>query len=131
MTRILLLSDIHGNFPALQAVADQAGSEHFDYIVNCGDCTVYAPFANQVMEWLHNSNAVSIRGNTDDKVIRLLKGKNFKKPGKAEKRIMYTHTAENLTQANRTRLLKLKKKEKNQDGWHNNRSLSRQPCPTH
>jgi predicted phosphodiesterase len=64
------------------------------------------------LEWLTAHNAVSIRGNTDDKVVKLLKGKKFKKPGKAEKRIMYTHTAEVLTSANRSMLKNLTKKEK-------------------
>ncbi len=111
MIRILVISDIHGNYPALQAVAEQADTDQCQYIVNCGDCTVYAPFANQVIEWLIAHNAVSIRGNTDDKVIKLLQGKDFKKPGKAEKRIMYTHTAQALTAASRSYLKKLKKKQ--------------------
>ncbi len=111
MTRILLISDIHGNYPALQAVAEEADITRCDYIFNCGDCTVYAPFANQVLNWLTEHGAVSIRGNTDDKVVKLLKGKTFKKPGKAEKRIMYTHTAEALTRQNQSILKGLKKKK--------------------
>jgi len=110
MTRILVISDIHGNYPALQAVAEQADIKRCDYIFNCGDCTVYAPFANQVLNWLIEHKAVSIRGNTDDKVIKLLNGKNFKKPGKAEKRIMYTHTAQTLTTNNQAILKGFKKK---------------------
>jgi putative phosphoesterase len=102
MIRILVISDIHGNYPALQAVAGQADIACCDYIFNCGDSTVYAPFANQVLDWLTEHGAVSILGNTDDKVIKLLKGKSFKKPGKAEKRIMYTHTAQILTPENRS-----------------------------
>ncbi len=112
MTRILLISDIHGNFPALRAVAARADLGRCDHILNCGDCTVYAPFADQVMQWLQDNGVLSIRGNTDDKVIKLLKGKNFKKPGKAEKRIMYTHTAATLGKSGKEALCRLKKKEK-------------------
>jgi putative phosphoesterase len=112
MTRILVISDIHGNYPALEAVAGQADIARCDYIFNCGDSTVYAPFANQVLDWLTEHGAVSILGNTDDKVIKLLKGKKFKKPGKAEKRVMYTHTAQILTPANRSILRDFPKKKK-------------------
>jgi len=112
MVRILLISDIHGNYPALQAVAKQADIGSCDYILNCGDSIVYAPFANQVLHWLSSHDVVSILGNTDSKVIKLLKGKTFKKPAKKEKRIMYNHTAETLTRNNRSFLLGLSRKKK-------------------
>lgn len=116
MQRILLISDIHGNYPALQAVEKQADLSRCDAIINCGDCTVYAPFANQVMTWLHRHTVISIRGNTDSKVMKLLKGKTFKKPGKKEKRIMYTHTATDLSKENQKQLKQLRKKECIQTG---------------
>ncbi len=112
MSRILLISDIHGNWPALQTVAEQADISHCDYILNCGDSTVYAPFGNEVLDWLSAHQALSILGNTDSKVVKLLKGKTFKKPNKPEKRIMYIHTAETLARRNRKFLLGLKKKAK-------------------
>ncbi len=112
MIRILVISDIHGNYPALQAVAAQADIARCNYIFNCGDSTVYAPFANQVLNWLKEHEVVSILGNTDVKVIKLLKGKFFKKPGKPEKRIMYLHTAQTLSRENRALLKGFPKKKK-------------------
>lgn len=109
--RILLISDIHGNYPALAAIEDQTRSLDCDHIINCGDITVYAPYPNEVIDWLRLHKVFSIRGNTDDKVIKLLKGKDFKKPAKADKRIMYTSTAAALTQENASYLLELKKKK--------------------
>ncbi len=109
--KFLLISDIHGNFPALKAVATQLDADACDRILNTGDSTVYAPFANQTLDWLHRHKAVSILGNTDIKVKKLLKGKGFKKPSKPEKRIMYTSTAETLSPDCRRYLLKLKKKK--------------------
>jgi putative phosphoesterase len=97
--RILLLADIHGNFPALQAIDTFFANTEFDHIVNCGDSVVYAPFANEVIQWLIEHKAISILGNTDKKVNKLLRGKSFKKPSNPEKRIMYTHTAEQLSVA--------------------------------
>ena len=54
---------------------------------------------------------LSILGNTDKKVIKLIKGKTFSKPGNPEKKIMYTSTAEILTKKNRRYLIGLKKFE--------------------
>lgn len=107
--RILLLADIHGNYPALQAIDRQLDAASFDYIVNAGDSLVYAPFPNETLTWLAKHQAISILGNTDKKVIKLLLGKSFKKPGKADKRVMYTSTAEELTTENRRYLLSLTK----------------------
>lgn len=109
MTRLLVLSDIHGNWPALLAVAAQADLSRVDQIINCGDTTVYAPFANQVLDWLTDCRALSVLGNTDSKVRRLLRGGSFRKPGSAEKRIMYVHTAATLSGQNRQRLDALRK----------------------
>lgn len=98
--RILIISDIHGNYPALEAVARQFRPESFDHVINCGDSLVYAPFPNETLDWLRTHKVISILGNTDKKVIKLLQGDSFKKPSKPDKRIMYTSTAGNLTEEN-------------------------------
>lgn len=95
--QILLISDIHGNYPALHAIESYFKGEQFEAIINCGDSTVYAPFPNETLDWLRKKGAISILGNTDKKVIKLLEGKSFKKPGKPEKRVMYESTAKELT----------------------------------
>ena len=107
-TRILLISDIHANYPALEAVARQCNAETFDIILNCGDSTVYATFPNGTLDWLRDNDALSILGNTDKKVLKLLKGKVLKKPRMAEKRVMYTWTAQHLTPDNRKFLAAMK-----------------------
>lgn len=96
--RILIVSDIHGNFPALEAVAKQCGD--VDLILNGGDTTVYAPFPNQTIDWLRTHRAVSILGNTDRHILTLLAGDTFTHPKKAEKRIMYGATAAELSKEN-------------------------------
>jgi predicted phosphodiesterase len=107
--RILLISDIHGNYPALKAIDKKFDVPSFHYIINSGDSLVYAPFPNETLTWLQKNRAFSILGNTDQKVIKLLRGKSFKKPGKPEKRIMYSSTAEELSKINRRYLLSLAK----------------------
>jgi putative phosphoesterase len=105
--RILLLADIHGNYPALKAIDRQLNASTFDYVINAGDSLVYAPFPNETLNWLSKHRTISILGNTDQKVIKLLLGKSFKKPGNPEKRIMYTSTAEDLSKSSRRYLLSL------------------------
>ncbi len=107
--RILLISDIHGNYPALKAINRRFDSASFDFIVNAGDSLVYAPFPNETLTWLAEHQAISILGNTDRIVIKLLMGKSFKKPRTAEKRIMYTTTAEDLSEESRRYLLSFAK----------------------
>lgn len=108
---ILIISDIHGNFPALQAVDDAFKNRDFDLIVNAGDSTVYAPFADEVLDWLQTKNVISVLGNTDVKVKKLIRGKNFKKPANPEKRIMYTATLETISEKNKDYLCSLQKKK--------------------
>lgn len=98
---ILLISDIHGNYPALKAVADYF-SQPFDLILNGGDTTVYGPFPNETINWLRANQVPSILGNTDRHILTLLDGQTFKKPRKAEKRIMYGWTAAELSIENKT-----------------------------
>ena len=107
--KLLLLSDIHGNFPALEAIITFFQDTSFAAICNCGDSLVYAPFPNETLHWLQEHNVHSILGNTDRKVKKLLKGKNFSKPRKTEKRIMYTWTAEHLDQSATKFLFSLRK----------------------
>lgn len=105
--RVLLLSDIHGNHPALLAIDRFFADWTFDAIFNCGDSTVYAPFPNETVQWLQAKEACSILGNTDQKVITLLQGKTFKKPHDEEKRIMYRSTMQSLNGQSQEYLLSL------------------------
>lgn len=105
---ILILADIHGNYPALLSIATFFKTRSFDLIVNCGDSTVYGPFPNETLQWLKQNEVISILGNTDRKVIQLLQGKTFTNPKKKEKRIMYTWTRDVLMEKNRYYLLNFK-----------------------
>lgn len=62
--RYLILSDIHGNWPALEAVlADAAGA--YDNILCLGDYVGYGAAPNEVVDWARTHVAVTIRGNHD------------------------------------------------------------------
>jgi predicted phosphodiesterase len=62
--RYLILSDIHGNLEALQAVLRQAGSE-YDRILCCGDLVGYGADPDAVTEWVRDNVASTVRGNHD------------------------------------------------------------------
>ena len=108
--KILLISDIHANFPALAAIGRQAQAADFDLILNGGDATVFATFPDATLDWLRNHQALSILGNTDRKVLKLLRGKSFTRPRRPEKRIMYTWTAQHLTPENQEYLASFPKR---------------------
>ena len=46
--KMLIISDIHGNLPALQAVLKSAGK--VDKVICLGDMAGYFPYVNEVIE---------------------------------------------------------------------------------
>src|SRR5579859_4332976 len=65
MTRIAVLSDIHGNLPALDAVLQDLSAFSVDRIVIAGDVLNWGPFTNPVMECLASLDCAYIRGNNE------------------------------------------------------------------
>jgi putative phosphoesterase len=114
MKEILLLSDVHANYPALKAVSKSLDLNRFDKIINAGDITVYSTFPNESIQWFKDlgERGINIVGNTDRRILRLLKGKKMKKPRIQEKRIMYEWTCEHLTGESIDFLRSLRKKNK-------------------
>ena len=106
--KILVLGDIHANYPALEAILNHVPAHRFDRVVNTGDFTVYSTFPNETINWFRQvDNCVCVLGNTDRRILRIVRGKTLKKPKKAEKRVMYFWTSENLTPENIGYLSKL------------------------
>jgi putative phosphoesterase len=105
MKKLLLLGDIHANYPALKAIGKYIKPDRFDWIINTGDFTVYSTFPNETTKWFRKrKKAICILGNTDRKVLRILEGKKLRKPSKEEKRVMYFWTADHLDPENITYL---------------------------
>jgi predicted phosphodiesterase len=66
MTRIALLSDIHGNLVALEAVfADIDRRGPFDQIIVAGDLVWSGPCPTEVVDRVRESGATVVQGNTD------------------------------------------------------------------
>ncbi len=60
----LILSDIHGNYEALEAVLEDARGR-YDRILCLGDVVGYGADPNQVTEWVRSNVTSAIRGNHD------------------------------------------------------------------
>ena len=60
----LILSDLHANLEALQAVLDDA-SGRYDRILCLGDLVGYGADPNAIVDWTRENVAVVIRGNHD------------------------------------------------------------------
>lgn len=58
--KLLVLSDIHANWPALQAIREEA-----DAVVCLGDIVSYGPFPRECMAWVRERAAHVVRGNHD------------------------------------------------------------------
>jgi predicted phosphodiesterase len=62
--RYLIVSDIHANREALDAVVRDAAGR-YDQAVCCGDLVGYGADPNPVVEWVRASCALTVRGNHD------------------------------------------------------------------
>jgi putative phosphoesterase len=60
MSKLLVISDIHGNWPALQAIREEA-----DAVVCLGDFVSYGPFPRECVAWVRERAAYVVRGNHD------------------------------------------------------------------
>lgn len=65
MTRLAVLSDIHGNLPALQAVMQDMEQFDVDHVVVAGDSINWGPFSRQVMDIISDRRWAVLRGNNE------------------------------------------------------------------
>src|SRR3954453_628823 len=63
--RILLLADIHANWPALQAI-----NEAFDVCIVLGDLVDYGLDPGRCVDWVRKNATHAIRGNNDHGVAQ-------------------------------------------------------------
>ena len=65
--RYLILSDIHSNWEALQAVRAHVRRKRFDRVAFLGDAVGYGASPNRVLDWMRSlgKDLVHVRGNHD------------------------------------------------------------------
>jgi predicted phosphodiesterase len=66
LERIALISDVHGNLTALDAVLDDIESRGIERIINLGDFVGKGPRGSEVVDRCAKACDVNIRGNWDD-----------------------------------------------------------------
>ncbi|MFD1685888.1 metallophosphoesterase family protein [Halobellus litoreus] len=97
--KVLIISDVHANRPALNAVLANVPS--YDLIIHSGDILGYGPYPNDVVERFKELNVISITGNHDRAVL----SSNFDFP-EIPTEIVYW-TRDQLTDSNRKYLEQL------------------------
>jgi predicted phosphodiesterase len=63
--RTAIISDIHANLPALEAVLKNIGEQQADRIFCLGDIVGYGPFPNECVELVRKHCVYAVRGNHD------------------------------------------------------------------
>lgn len=73
--RYLVLSDLHANLPALDAVVKHARAQGYDDVMFLGDAVGYYPHAEEVVQRLIELNpSVRVLGNHDNALLELAYG---------------------------------------------------------
>lgn len=68
MKDIAIISDIHGNLPALEVVLDDIKTRDIDRIYCLGDLVDFAPWHNEVIAMIRDLKIPCIMGNHDERV---------------------------------------------------------------
>lgn len=77
--RFAVISDVHGNLPALTAVLAAIKEQHVDRIVCTGDIVGLGPHPNEIVDLLREEGVEVVMGNYDDAVAfgRISSGVDF------------------------------------------------------
>lgn len=81
--KIAVISDIHGNFHALQAVLEEVDKEGADLVVCCGDVVGYGARPNECCQAVRDRGMPTIAGNHDHASLLLTDISNFNEIAKA------------------------------------------------
>ncbi|MCC9070357.1 metallophosphatase family protein [Flavobacterium sp. F-65] len=68
MKNIAIISDIHGNLPALKTVLEDIKQRNVDQIYCLGDLVDFAPWHNEVIEQIKELEIPCLMGNHDERI---------------------------------------------------------------
>lgn len=98
---IALVSDIHGNLPALQSVYEHARQQGALLFFNAGDTIGYGPFPNECIDFIREKKFFSVIGDYDQKVLAFPQhAKEYRQNKHPLKNLAFQWAFENLTQPN-------------------------------
>jgi len=105
-----VLSDVHANLPALEAVLRDIDSRRVDAIYHLGDLTGYAPWPNEVVSLLRERGIPGVAGNYDSTVATDYKHCGCRADSVHEEQLShfsYAWTRERVTSATKSYLSSL------------------------
>jgi predicted phosphodiesterase len=106
--RYALISDIHANLPALEAVLSEIERlRTVDATYHLGDLVGYAPWSNETVERIHSANIPGVAGNYDSTVATGYKhcGCRYEDPRQEElSHLSYAWTRRHASDETRRRL---------------------------
>ncbi|SEF64772.1 phosphoesterase, MJ0936 family [Caloramator fervidus] len=108
--KIGVISDVHSNILALEAVFQDIQKRKVDLIVCTGDLVGYGPYPNEVVEFIRKNNILTVMGNYDDAVgyERMICGCDYPDPKDMENAaISLNFTIETLKEENKKFLRQL------------------------
>jgi len=82
MPLVALISDVHGNLPALEAVVKKIDTFKPDQWVCLGDVVGYGPFPSECIDLIRSRNIPTVMGNHDAGVSGNLTIKHFRNPNR-------------------------------------------------
>ncbi len=105
---IALISDVHANLPALEAVLADAHMRGASVVLHAGDLTGYGPFPDEVINLVRERHIISVIGNYDLSVLsrKWKKGK----PASREKQLAMRWAYHQISGENRSWLASLPRK---------------------
>ena len=81
--RYAVISDVHSNVVALEAVLEDLATAAIDHYLCLGDVVGYGPRPNQCCDIIRDLGAACIRGNHDEAAVDLAKAEWFTAPARA------------------------------------------------
>ncbi|MDX1437015.1 MAG: metallophosphoesterase family protein, partial [Anaerolineales bacterium] len=106
--RIAIISDVHANLPALEAVLAHAQKKGCSEFWNLGDNVGYGPFPEQTVQRLQDLPGESILGNYDRKVLAFPDKKGrWKKSKHSQKYLAFGWAYRKLSKSSRKYLAAL------------------------
>ncbi len=82
MKKIAILSDVHGNLPALKAVIKRLEEEKPDLWICLGDLVGYGPNPSECVAEIRNRDIMCVKGNHDAGVVGEMPLKYFRNPNR-------------------------------------------------
>ena len=103
--KTLILSDIHSNITALEAIWDK--EQDSDFVYCAGDLVDYGPHPREVIAWIQAHNIPAVQGNHDAWVSLNYRRRHFLETMPVAERGWVNYTASLLTEADIRYLEKL------------------------